>query len=144
FYVNKKDTLIKIPIRVTGTTADIDRDYKVQIANNSTAEEGNHFDFADQDFVISAGEVTDSLRIILHRTPVLEKDTVFATFELKPNKYFSTKMRDKESSSGEKINFTSFKLYSTDVLKKPQGWSDPYLGTFSAKKFYLIAEVMDV
>lgn len=139
-----KDSLIKIPVRVMGKPSDADRIYAIKIATGSNAKEGIHYDFYKENFTIPAGKLVDSLQVLLHRSPDLKNNGVSVVFELVPNNNFTTQIQNEKPVPGypKGYSFNTFRLNSNDILQMPESWIDYYLGDFTAKKFYLIGEVL--
>src|SRR5215204_3578099 len=105
------DSLVKIPVRITGPAALVERAYKVGVGSSSTAKSGVHFTLPTT-FRLPAGKVSDSVAVKLLRTPDLLTDTVSIVLELQPNEHFSTGMLDKvtNATTGQKLSYTRFKL----------------------------------
>lgn len=140
---NKEDSLIQIPVKITGKIADVDRKYKVKILDSSTAEEGVHFDYHDEDFTIAAGEYMDFIQITLHNTSDLVDSSVYVAFKLLPNKYFSTKLKYHDTAEGL-TSYTTYKLYATHDVQPPAWWIPVFFGRFTVKKYLLMGEVLDI
>lgn len=144
FSINN-DSVIKIPLRVTGAPAATSRVYQVKVLPGSTARQGIHFDFVDKEFAIPAGSNEDSVRIRLHRTADLKSNEMLLLLGLEANQFFTTRMGDEVvTGSTRPLSLNTFRIYYSDMLKQPETWVDYYLGTFSARKFYLIGQVLDV
>lgn len=141
---NVQDSLVKIPVQATGKPVDADRAYALSVAPGSTAKEGVHYDFYKKDFIIPAGGLTDSIEVIVHRSPDLKNKEVTLFFELSPNQHFVTNLEAVKRNDGRVANFNQFRLFSSDILQEPASWYFAYLGTFSAKKFYLMLSVLDI
>ncbi|HWW40214.1 DUF4843 domain-containing protein [Pedobacter sp.] len=141
---NLQDSLVKIPVRATGNVVNTDRPYTVRIASNSTAKEGLNYDFLQKDFKIPAGKLTDSIRILLHRSADLKVNSVSLFFQLEANQNFVTNIQNSISATGKTISPTKFRLYSSDILQMPLSWYPYYLGDFSAEKFYLMLQVLNI
>lgn len=133
------DTLVRVPIAVIGKPEGTDRPYQLQVAANSTAREGQHFDFRNKNFYIPANGLKDTVEIILHKTSDLKTDTVALILELVANEAFQTEMR---STVDEETSFIHYTILSTDMLTRPVAWNDALLGMFSAKKFLLMGELL--
>jgi hypothetical protein len=140
-----KDSLVMIPVRITGPAAPEARTYKVGVESSSTAKSGVHFTLPST-FQLPAGKVSDSVAVKLLRTPDLLTDTVSIVLELQANEYFSTAMLDKvtNATSGQKLSYTRYRILVTDVLSKPQRWLDTYLGSFTRKKLLLMSDVLGI
>ena len=144
-YTTNDDSVIKIPVRVTGAPATTSRAYQVKLLPGSTAKQGIHFDFIDKELTIPAGSNEDSIRIRLYRTADLKSNEVLLLLGLEANQFFTTRMGDQAGTGGTSpLSLNTFRIYCSDILKQPETWVDYYMGTFSAKKFYLIGQVLDI
>lgn len=141
---NLQDSLVKIPVGASGDVSNVDRSYTVKVAAGSTAKEGIHYDFYKEDFKIPAGKLVDSLQVMMHRTPDLKTKAVSLVFQLIADQNFVTQLQDLKLSNGKTSSFSQFRLFSTDILQEPLSWYPFYLGTFSAKKFYLMIQVLQI
>lgn len=137
--------LHKIPVAVQGQVADYNRVYRVGVTNNSTAQEGVHYELKKEQ-VFEAGQNLDSLEITLLRTPDMKTDTITLTVELIPNDDFLVLMKDRELNAitGEHMDVTKFNLHITDILNTPGGWYAYFLGTFSVKKLFLMCDLLNI
>jgi hypothetical protein len=138
------EVIYKIPIRVQGKVSDVDRNVKVSIDPKSTAIEGTHFELP-KTIKISAGKVVDTIAIKVHRTPDMKQNRYLLMLNLEENDSFKTAMKSYTNQlTGKTLNFISFKLSLDDKLTQPAGWYAAALGVFTAKKFYLMCELMDL
>jgi hypothetical protein len=140
------DSLIRLQVRIIGESTSDDREYKLVIADTSTAIAGEDFELLNDRFVIKAGEVSDYIQLKLKRTAAMQDTSLSIGLELHPNEYFMTMMENRVTNSftGATLSFTSHTVYVNDVLKKPARWIDAYFGTFSRKKLALICELFNV
>lgn len=136
---------MKIPVAVQGQLADVDRTYKVGVTNESTAQQGVHY-LLEQEQVIHANQRLDSLEITLLRTEEMKTDTITLTLELLPSDDFEVLMKDEvvNKITGEVREFNKFDLHITDILNQPRYWFAHYLGDFSAKKLFLMCDLLDL
>lgn len=141
---NIQDSLVKIPVRITGKIVNADRTYTLKVTEASTAKEGLNYDFYRKDFKIPAGKLDDSIRIILHRSADLKTKAVLLAFQLVSDQNFVTNIQDVAQSSGLAVPVTRFRLFASNILQVPASWYAPYLGTFSEKKFYLLLQLLNV
>lgn len=139
---NLQDSLVKIPVRASGEASNTDRTYTVKVVAGSTAKEGIHYDFYQEDFKIPAGKLVDSLQVMMHRTADLKTNVVSLVFQLVADQNFVTTLQDMKLSNGKTSSFSQFRLFSSDILQEPLSWYPFYLGTFTEKKFYLMIEVL--
>jgi hypothetical protein len=145
-YSTVQDSISKIIIGVTGAMKDYDRSYKLQVSPVSTAVAGKHYDFISTDFVIKKNTLKDTLFLNLHRTKDMQSTEPLLILHLEENDSFVTSMRDKllSTTTGKKMSYVTYKVYVNDIIKKPSGWFDFYLGTFSRKKLFLMVDVLSV
>jgi hypothetical protein len=145
FSYGATDSLVKVPVKVTGLPVKLARSYNVKLAAGSSAIEGKHFDFAQKNFTIPADSVGDSVRLILHRTADLKTKGVMVMIELVPNENFSTRMQtEKIAGTNTVLSLSTFRVFFNDILSQPETWLEYYLGTFSIKKFYLMGQVLNL
>ncbi|MCD0472233.1 DUF4843 domain-containing protein [Flavobacterium sp. JAS] len=133
----------KIPIRVQGKLSDTDRKVKVTIDPASTAIEGTHFTLPEN-IVMHAGHEVDTIAVKIRRTPDMKDKSMLLVLNLEENEAFTTKMKSKVINvlTQKKMSFISFKLTFDDKLTMPPGWFAPFLGVFTAKKFFLMCDLM--
>ncbi|WP_027138017.1 DUF4843 domain-containing protein [Gaetbulibacter saemankumensis] len=138
-----KDTF-KIPVQTQGFVYDIDREYSIEILEESTAQEGVHFSLPSS-FVIPANSIIDSLPIYLMRTADMKEETFSIKIGLVPNENFDANLDGSglNAETGEPISYNTFELAISDILIKPTYWPFPMLD-YSTKKFYLYAEVNNI
>ncbi|KAF2509443.1 DUF4843 domain-containing protein [Flavobacterium zhairuonense] len=132
-----------IPVRVQGDISDIDRKVKLVVDPKSTAIAGTHFEIP-QDFVIPAGKVVTDLPVKVFRTADMKKNGFLLILNLEENESFKTEMKSKEINvlTHKRISFITFKLSFDDKLTQPIGWYASSLGVFSAKKFFLMCDLI--
>ncbi|BAV09289.1 protein of unknown function [Filimonas lacunae] len=134
------DSTVKLIVKVLGNTAAVNRGYKVNVlADSTTAIAGLHYDALPDTFAILAGKVADTLRIVAHRTPDMQQTNYTLFLQLVPNDYFSTYMQYSAT-----YRYNVIKMTINDILARPKNWLDVYLGTFTRKKIYLMAEILDL
>lgn len=133
----------KIPIRVQGKLSDTDRKVKITVDPSSTAIAGTHFKLPDN-IVMHAGQEVDTIEVKLFRTPDMKDKTMLLVLNLEQNEAFTTNMKDKVLNvlTQKMMSFISFKLSFDDKLTVPPGWFSGFLGDFTAKKFFLMCELM--
>lgn len=145
-----KDSLINILIRTTGEPSTEDRPVTVYAADTSSMKEGVHFDYVGSP-KIRAGRVTDTLKVLLHRTEDLLTTRVYLNLQLKSNENFQTNIATKKNGSNVQ-DLLSLQLYMDDLFPVPYLWTtfsgkslvEGYWGPYSRKKVELMLEVMKV
>lgn len=142
------DTIIKIPVRITGPKSEQDRPINVVIPDTCTMKEGIHFDFQTAP-VIRANRTVDTISLILHRTEDLLSSQVYLKLTLQPNADFITNIATKKNS-GYTIDLLSYELSYDDMFPVPYIWTTfagksvvlAYFGTYSRRKVELMLEVL--
>lgn len=137
--------IFKIPIRVQGKLSDIDRKVKLTIDPSSTAIQGTHFTLPEN-IVMHAGQEVDTILVTVFRSPDMKKNAFTLVLNLEENEFFTTKMQTKVVNvlTQKTMSFIRYKLTFDDKLTQPSGWYVPYLGVFTAKKFFLMCELMNL
>lgn len=140
------DSIVLIPVGITGMPASMDREFKVSVSTASTAVGGEHYATLPASFTMHAGKIIDTIPVKIFRTPDMQTNEVTIILELQPNEHFKTGMVDKvaNATTGQKLSHTRFKLKANDVLAKPSKWIDAYMGTFTRKKLLLMSELLDI
>ncbi|UZD21139.1 DUF4843 domain-containing protein [Algoriphagus halophytocola] len=137
------DSTVSIPVKVLGTLMNEDRSFTVELAQGTTAKEGVDFEFIN-DHMIPAGEVSSTIDIRLIKTEEIANDTVVVKLKLLPNDHFNTEMTTYTDVYGKAVlSHVDLDIYLTGVIQEPRYWFEPYLGKFSAKKFFLMVEVLE-
>ena len=143
------DSIFKIPVKVQGYTSSEDRVVNISVSSESTALTGTHIDIPDM-LVIPADSVRAYLPVTIHRTEDMKDDIFTLKLLLSSNDNFDTDIfgEAKSANADRLVEYTEFQLTISDILVEPSKWVylKGWLGDFSAKKLYLLAEVnnMDV
>lgn len=137
--------IYKIPVRVQGSLSNVDRQIKVTVDPSSTAVQGTHFTLPEN-IVMRAGKEVDTIAVTVKRTADMKTNNFILVLNLEENDFFTTNMSSKVVNvlTGKTISFIRFKLSFDDVLVKPRGWFDTYLGVFSAKKLFLMSDLIHI
>jgi hypothetical protein len=135
--------IYRIPIRVQGKLSNVDRKVKVTVDPMSTAVQGTHFTLPEN-IVLRAGKEVDTIAVTVFRSPDMKTNTFTMVLNLEENESFTTKMKTKVINvlTKKTMSYTRFKLSFEDKLSQPTGWFAGYLGVFSAKKFFLMCDLM--
>lgn len=138
-----KEKVYKLVMRVQGTVSTVDRKVKVTVDPSSTAILGTHFTLPEN-IVLHAGKEVDTIPVTVRRTVDMKTNKFTLVLNLEENEFFSTKMQSKVINviTKKTINYIRFKLTVEDQLTQPKGWAAGFLGPFSAKKFYLMCDLM--
>ncbi len=132
-----QDSIVKIPVHVTGVPADQDRTFVIEADPVSTAVENTHY-FLPKTFVIHTGLVTDSIPIKLIRAEDLQSRVVRLILTLKTGGDFNADLEAEDW----RIRKT-YRITVSDMLTAGSFWGslNQYFGSFSVKKVQLLHEV---
>lgn len=145
--LDSEQVVYRLPIRITGSPAKTDRTYNLQVNSTLTSlKEGTDFQL-NGPMVIPAGAVTDTLSVVFIRKQNLQNKAGSVYLELKANENFQTALiKDKGTL---RRTYTNMKIVLDNSISSPPpfwtltGSAAPnYLGTFSAKKFQLMVQVL--
>lgn len=145
---NVKDSLIKIVVRAIGAPTNFDRPYDFSIADSSTLKANEHYKILEENRVIAAGKVSDTIRMQVLRKEDLRRDSLFLYLDLKPNANFTNNYLNKDITVGGKVlhqYYTRMRVKVDDIAGPPPFWVSPYgsytegyLGKFSVLKLQLL------
>lgn len=112
------DTTLNVVVKTIGMTADYDRPYGIEVVTaNTTATSAEWDPSIINNRSIKAGELTDTIRLTIQRTDVMEHTWMHITLRVLPNEYFALGYGNLEEVL---ISFS-------DILAKPDWW-DTYMG----------------
>lgn len=142
----KKDSIVLLAVKLVGNMASVDREFKVSIDKSSTAVMGTHYEFLTSKFVIPANQTIGLIGIDLKRTPDMRDKNLLLKLKLEENENFKTTMLDvvTNSTTGKTKSYIMHTVWINDILKRPSAWFDSYLGTFTQKKLFLLAELAEI
>ncbi|WP_158622493.1 DUF4843 domain-containing protein [Pedobacter sp. KBW06] len=140
------DSVVLIPVMISGPTSTIDKEFKLTIDPASTAVPNTHYEILNKNFAIPANGQVAIVGIKLHRTPDMLTKDYSIILNLESNENFKTTMADRvlDAATGRKISYIRYKIHLNDILKKPAAWLEYYLGPFSRKKLFLMAETAEI
>lgn len=143
--VRVQDTILLVPIGVTGVAAAKDRPFKLVVDPTSTALAGTHYELPEP--VMHAGKVTDTLRLRFKRAADLASGKKKLVLRLEPNEFFKTDLQYRILSSvaRDSVAMLSFSIAASDILDAGPYWTSAYaayFGTFSIKKVRLIHDLL--
>ncbi|WGQ10076.1 DUF4843 domain-containing protein [Pedobacter gandavensis] len=141
-----KDSLIAIPVQISGARSPEEREFKLTIDPKTRAIAGTHYEILNQRFVIPANGTEQYIFINVHRTTDMLSNNFLLVLNLEENEHFGTPMKDRlvNATTGKRLSFIKHTIWMNDILKKPAAWLDAYLGPFSRKKLFLLAEVAEI
>ncbi len=139
------DTVVRVPLGVTGSPVATDRHFTLVVDSASTAQAGVHYELPD--FVFHANQVVDTLNIKLKRASDLTTSVKKLILHLQPNDDFQTALvyRITGTSILDTTSMVTFTITTSDILNSGPDWTDtyaPYFGTFSLKKMELIHDLL--
>lgn len=142
----ENDSIVNMVIMTMGEKVDADRPYLLKVGANSDMVEGTHYEMLNSEFVIRKNQLADTIHMKFFRTPEMEERNFLLSFDLLENENFSTSMQNKvlDATTGKTHSFVTYRWYVNDIIKRPSRWFDAYLGVFSRKKLFLMAEVMNI
>jgi hypothetical protein len=140
-----QDTILLVPLGVTGAPAATDRRYNLVVDAASTAVAGTHYELPEP--VIHAGKVEDTLRLHLKRATDLTAGVKKLILHLQPNEFFKTQLQYRvvHTAALDTANVLTFSITMSDILDEGPFWNDSYaafFGTFSLKKVRFIHDLL--
>lgn len=120
---------IKIPIEIVGVSVPYDRNYNVEIDDEASTALESEYEIMNEDFVIRANTLSDTLIVKLIKTDRINKETIKVKFDLLSSSDFGVPPIEKTSK------IVSF----TNKLNKPFWWDAwaVVFGDFSQIKYKL-------
>lgn len=142
-----RDTVLKIPLAVTGVAATSDRYFSLVVDPASTAVAGTHYELPEP--LIHAGKVQDTLRLLFKRTADLASGIKKLVLHLEPNEFFKTDLQYRITNNGtpDTMSVLTFSISGSDIISEGPYWSSFYaafFGTFSKKKVEFIHDLLDM
>lgn len=147
------DTIINIPVAVTGEASSQNRNFTLVADPASTAKAGTDYELPSS-YVIRAGLIQDTISIRFKRTPALKTNVLSLLLSLEDNDQFKTNLlyrnRSPMSQSSpiyttDTVKMKTFKITLGDMLAAGPYWSSYYeysFGTFSEKKVRLMNQIV--
>ena len=112
------DTTLNVVVKIIGMIADYDRPYGIEVVTaNTTATSAEWEPSIINNRSIKAGELTDTIRMTIQRTDVMEHEWLHVTLRVLPNEYFALGYG----------NLNEVLISFSDILAKPSWW-DTYMG----------------
>lgn len=140
------DSVIKIPLAVTGLASSTDRTYTITVDPGSSAKAGTHYVLPDA-FTFHAGLLIDTLPVKFLRTPDLQDTSVTLILDLQPSKNFNTDIQFLYDHVNDTLSALTFKMVVSDELTAGPYWTGvftSYFGNFSVKKVKLMNQVVSM
>jgi len=142
------DSLVLVPVKIQGYESPTDRTVSVKVMEESTAQKDIHYTIPDQ-ITVPANEYIGYIPVTLIRTEDMKIQEVSLKLQLLENENFKVNLWGEELSDNNPnriLSYTEFEISISDILTEPDRWSvlEKYLGPFSVKKYYLLAEVNEI
>lgn len=142
------DSLVLVPVKIQGYVSSKDRTVTVEVMEESTAQKDIHYTIPDE-ITVSANEYIGYIPVTLIRTEDMKVQEVSLKLQLLENENFKVDLWGEELSDNNPnriLSYKEFEITISDMLTEPDRWSvlEKYLGAFSVKKYYLIAEVNEM
>lgn len=139
------DSVVAIPVAVTGAPGDHDRQFQLKVTDSTTAIADKHYTFLRPP-VIRAGMVVDTLLLKINRTADMASNTYRLDLLLEQNAAFMTKLGDTSKL------YLKYKILLDDVAGVSYLWTTyarraavvSYFGAYSRKKVDLMMEVLNL
>ncbi len=137
------DSLVAIPVAVTGYPSSQDRRFQLKFTDATTAIADKHYTFVREP-VIRAGRVVDTLLLKINRTPDMASTQYEIDLLLEQNDAFTTRLVDPAK------NYLKYTIKMDDIAGVSYLWTTSiraaavlnYFGTYSRKKVDLMLEVL--
>lgn len=146
----QKDSVLLLPVAVTGSAKNTDRSFDVTVDPGATAMAATDY-VLPATFTVRAGRTIDTIPLTLKRTAALKTNTLFFILRLTANDQFQTQIKYRSRVSddlrfirpGDTSLTQTFKVWMSDKLEAGPYWSsyEYYFGEFSEKKVRLINEI---
>lgn len=144
---------VRFYVRTIGELVDFDRPYSLKVSSaESTAVEGEDFDFEGNDFTIRANQNADTVWVRLKRSNKLRNITLRIKLLIEPNDYFevpfdSYKNSVKWNVDGPKNSASSYLIKFDEKYSEPWYWSwfcddENYFGAFTVARYLEVNKVM--
>jgi len=138
-----KDSIVAIPVAVTGYPNAQDRRFQLKLTDGTTAVANKHFTFLREP-IIRAGKVVDTLLLKINRTADMTSTPFEIHMFLEPNNAFTTLLADPSK------NYLNYTITVDDIAGVSHLWTTSpraaailnYFGTYSRKKVDLMLEVL--
>lgn len=145
------DSILAIPVAVSGVASNHDRAYRLTVDPASTARPNQHYELPAS-FLIKAGQVDDTIRIRFKRTADIKTSLLSMKLALQENDQFNTKIQFRPGTVSNQTQFgnndtvqaTTFQVTIGDMLSAGPYWATQYeytFGTFSEKKVRLMNQI---
>lgn len=140
-----KDSIVAIPVAVTGHPSDHDRRFQLKLTDSTTAVADQHYTFLRQP-IIRAGRVVDTLLLKINRTADMATTQYQLDLLLEKNDAFTTQLGDTSRI------YLKYKVLMDDIAGVSYLWTTyarkaaivSYFGAYSRKKVDLMMEVLKI
>lgn len=142
---NEIDTVV-LRVNIMGEVKNEIRHVAIEVTEIN-AEAGIDYQPLNDSYEIPAGSVYCEIPVCLMRTEALQQEIKELKIELVANEDFDLLYKEDVPSSGSTVIYNKLSqriLFHEMILEAPDTWNEYWLGTFSAKKFTTICDVMDI
>lgn len=151
-----KDSIISIPLGISGLPASVDRKFEVVATTASSMELNKHYEFVDDELVVRANHVTDTLKIRLLRSADMAESKFFLGIKLVANANFNVDIPFTYTTSSKAVSTLEYGIFCDDIAGVPFLWTattNPtnlktytgyYLGTYSKRKVELMLDQLKI
>ncbi len=132
---------IKVPIRIMGPAASVDRVVNVEtIADSSTAIASTHYQLLP--VIVKANEFTTFMQVIVKRTADLKLSEVKLWVEIKESSDFKPGIPATTPTNPHAGGNLKYKIRLNDILTQPSNWNvlTTFFGTYSKVKYLFIIQ----
>lgn len=143
----KDDTIIRIPIKLMGHLAEVDRAVKVMVmSEESSATEGEDIEIVSA--FLPANAIFGDVEVKIHRTERIDKDMLMARICLLSNENFYTDYATSLTDRNNDRNGLIYTIFFTAEAEKPSLWTGStsstrlktFFGEYSRVKMNVIYE----
>lgn len=150
---------LEIPVRISGLPSDHDRVFTIRAnADSTTAVAGEDYEALASQYVVKAGETGTTVKVVFHRTPRMEGDTLRLQLRLDDTPGLSklyTQFDDEVPAAYRDANplfdynhdASVHNIFIFDVMTRPEQWSGSDItgtgtfGKFSPTKWKLMMDI---
>lgn len=119
--------LVKIPIEISGFAEQADRKYRIRIEEYGDIKSGVHFEEIAEEQTLKAGEVSDTLEVVLNRTVDMQHSSFKFGIHIQEGGDFVCGLKE--------CLFVAVRV--SDILEKPLWWDkwQTYFGDYHPIKY---------
>ena len=143
----------KVKVAVAGSIKDYDRPFQITVVQDSTTLNTDEYDASQLDYVIPARQNHTYIRIPIIKSERMSNETLQLQIALVPGKHFNEKFSEVGIIPGRwddtaidlstNINPNVHNFFVTDMLVRPEGWTEVQFGKYSIKKHALLLKIAE-